>query len=104
LFVTDIRVEQSFFNSEGCAIESAPPVKDFSIAGDAGSHDGVVVIVEVEIPGESELLEVAEGLGGFRGSLGLGKHGKDDGGEDRDDGDDDEKFDKRERFLCFHKF
>ncbi len=102
LLVAHVGVEEGFFGDKGYAIKTAPPVVGFAVALGAGTHDDVVIVAEVDVPGEANLFEIAQGVGGFSRILSLGEDREEDSGEDRDDGDDDEKFDERKRFLCFH--
>ena len=65
--------------------------------GAVGRRDEVVVgVVGVDHHREAELFHLAEGGGLFGGELGLGKDGKENGGQDGDDGDDDQKLDEGE--------
>jgi len=59
----------------------------------------VIVVRRVDEVRETRLLEVAEGLGVLCRFLRLSEDWEQDGGEDRDDGDNDEEFNKRECFL-----
>lgn len=88
--VAHIGVEKGFFFSEGCAVVATPPIIGFSGGGGCGAHESVIVIGGVERPGEAYLFEIAQRLSGFGGGFCLGEDGEEDGGEDRDDGDDDE--------------
>lgn len=54
----------------------------------------VVEVVTVKYPGGADLLQIAEASRAVRTRLCPGKNRKKDGGKDRDDGDDDEEFDK----------
>lgn len=66
-----------------------------------GHGIGVVEVGEINLSSDSDLFGVAE-VGDFLGSLfGLGKNGEEDGGEDRDNCDDDEKFNQGESLFHY---
>ena len=67
--------------------------------GSVGKSEHVIVVRRVDEVRETRLLEVAEGLGVLCRFLRLSEDWEQDGGEDRDDGDNDEEFNKRECFL-----
>ncbi len=64
--------------------------------------EGVVVVGAVHLLGKGDLLGIAQASGSLGGFFGLGEDGEEDGGEDRDDRDNDEEFDKRK--CSFHIF
>lgn len=55
-----------------------------------------VELVRVELHSDSDLSEIARALGPFRGDFRRGEDGKQNPGEDRDDGHDDQELDQRE--------
>jgi hypothetical protein len=60
----------------------------------AGQRENVIDVSAVHEHPETNLLDVAQALGLLRGGLSLGEDGEQDGGKDRDDRDNDEKFNK----------
>jgi hypothetical protein len=73
----------------------ANPVSLLSVAMVLKHRQRIVVVGGVHHDAEADVLGVGEAGDLLSRSLGLGEHREQDGGQDRDDRDDDEEFDKR---------
>jgi hypothetical protein len=64
------------------------------------------MVLRPEAEGEANLLEIIDTVDSLRLFFGRGERRQEHGRQNRDDRDDDEQFDKRERFfgLLFHIF
>ena len=89
---TDV-FEEAAFAGEG-VIGGEAAGEGIEPAGDHG-HAGAVV-VPIHFHGEADLAKVIEALSFLRAHFALGEGGKEEAGEDADDGDDDEEFDEGE--------
>ncbi len=85
--------------------EVGPDLGLGAVDGIDGEGEAVIVVGHVEGGASADLFEVADALSLFGGPFGSGEDGKQEGGEDRDDGDDHQEFDEGESlwFLSHDK-
>ena len=90
------RVEDAVGDINVTDADRAVAVGRVSAAVESILEKVIVVIVEVDVGGRGHLLEVAQARCFLCRLLGLGENRKENGGEDRDNRDDDEQFDQGE--------